>query len=260
MPNFFDKLGNYYRQIGRDLREKANTAGIFPNASDRGFSRELTYQKFLREHLPSVCNIYLGGFIFNLDGDESKQIDIIVTSGNSIQYKFQSDSSGGKSFSCVEGTIGVISVKTRIESRELIEAIENIHSIPDKQPLGIPVSPFFQIRDYDDWPYKVIFGYSGMSLMKIRDKLNEYYSSNPQIPFFRRPNLVHILGQGFLVKVGEGGGTTRDGTNIPPNSYHLSLDTTDAIGLCLTIMQIQIKSFASNNIFYNFDLIIDKIL
>jgi len=96
--------------------------------------------------------------------------------------------------------------------------------------------------------------------MKIRDKLNEYYSSNPQIPFFRRPNLVHILGQGFLVKVGEGGGTTRDGTNIPPNSYHLSLDTTDAIGLCLTIMQIQIKSFASNNIFYNFDLIIDKIL
>lgn len=77
------RLKKYYIEVGNVLRGQADSASILPNPTDVGMSRERVHVEFLRLHLPSSCNVLFGGFLFNLDGDESKQLDLIVTSDSS---------------------------------------------------------------------------------------------------------------------------------------------------------------------------------
>ena len=44
-------------------------------------SRELAYAEFIKQHAPSKCDVFLGGYLFDDDGAESKQLDIIITTG-----------------------------------------------------------------------------------------------------------------------------------------------------------------------------------
>ncbi len=77
--NVYDRIGVYFRNVSKVLRGEADAATIFPNASDIGSVREKTYATFLRQHAPSKCNVFLGGFLFHEDGSESAQLDVIVT-------------------------------------------------------------------------------------------------------------------------------------------------------------------------------------
>ena len=120
MPKkFYDRLREYYQMVGEVLRGEAKASAIFPNASDIGDRRERIYAEFLRNHLPASCNILFGGFLFNIDGDESKQLDLIISSGTSPQYKMAESNSDGKAFSCIEGCLGVVSVKSTLDSKQL---------------------------------------------------------------------------------------------------------------------------------------------
>ena len=69
---FYNRLKNYFEKVGEVLRGEAEVSSIFPNTSDIGVSRELIYAEFLKQHVPSKCNIFLGGFLFGKDGTESK--------------------------------------------------------------------------------------------------------------------------------------------------------------------------------------------
>ena len=76
MPkDFYTRLRSYYKKVGEVLRGDADAASIFPNTSEIGIARELVYAEFLRNHAPSKCNVFLGGFLFHLDGTESKQLE-----------------------------------------------------------------------------------------------------------------------------------------------------------------------------------------
>ena len=73
---FFERLKKYYSDIGKVLRGEADAASIFPNTTDIGMSRERVYAEMLRLHLPSSCNVTLGGYLFDQDGNESSQIKV----------------------------------------------------------------------------------------------------------------------------------------------------------------------------------------
>jgi hypothetical protein len=91
MPSeFYTRLKKYYMKVGEVLRGEADIASIFPNPTDIGMSREMVYAEFLRSHLPSCCNVLYGGFLFNLHGEESKQLDLIVTTDSCPNYSFLS--------------------------------------------------------------------------------------------------------------------------------------------------------------------------
>ncbi len=76
MPtNFFIRLREYYVKVAEVLRGDADAASIFPNSTDVGMSRERVYADFLKQHAPSKCNVFLGGFLFDEDGSESKQME-----------------------------------------------------------------------------------------------------------------------------------------------------------------------------------------
>ncbi|WP_366525975.1 DUF6602 domain-containing protein [Ferrovum sp.] len=93
---------------------RADAASVFANTTDIGMSRELAYAEFIKQHAPSKCDVFLGGYLFDDDGAESKQLDIIITTDtHPISISITKDGTG-KSFSPVEGTLGVVSVKSTL--------------------------------------------------------------------------------------------------------------------------------------------------
>src|SRR5206468_12178476 len=123
MPtNFFIRLREYYVKVAEVLRGDADAASIFPNSTDVGMSRERIYADFLKQHAPSKCNVFLGGFLFDEGGSESRQMDVIVTTDTAPRFDFHNRAGGGKSFSPVEGTLGVASIKSRLDKAQSFDA------------------------------------------------------------------------------------------------------------------------------------------
>jgi hypothetical protein len=250
--DFYKRLFDYYGKVAAVLKGEAATASIFPNTTDVGMSREKVYAEFLRLHLPSSCNVVFGGFLFGESGDESKQVDIIVTNDICPRFDFHNSDGSGKSFACIDGTLATISIKSNLNSAELIDALDNICSIPDKKPLGRRANPLIEILGYEDWPFKVIYASTGISSEQLLITLNDYLSKN-KISIERRPNLIHISGKYSIFRVGPGGGF-RNGKTLAPNSYYL-IENADAYSLIYAISNIQqIASSARDVIFDYHDL------
>lgn len=101
-------------------------------------------------------------------------------------------------------------------STELTGALDNIASLPNKEPLGKRAMPSLTIPNYEDWPFKIIYASRGVSVETLLQSINEFYSENNTIPITKRPNLIHIAGKYNVVRIGPNGGKTRDGRDIPP--------------------------------------------
>ena len=130
--DFFLRLRDYYLKVAEVLRGEAEAATVFRNTTDIGASRERIYADFLRQHAPSKCNVFLGGFLFQADGSESRQLDIIVTTDTAPRYDFHNQDGGGKSFSPVEGTLAVASIKSTLDGAQLNRIARGaIHSLVD---------------------------------------------------------------------------------------------------------------------------------
>jgi hypothetical protein len=100
-----------------------------------------------------------------------------------------------KSFSCIDGTVAVASLKSNLDSPNLKDALSNIASIPYKQPLGKRANPLFTIPSYDEWPFKIVYAPNGVSMATLCSSLNKFYEDNPLIPITKRPNLIHVAGK-----------------------------------------------------------------
>jgi hypothetical protein len=204
MPKpFFQRLKDYYESVGAVLRGEADAASIFPNTTDIGMSREKIYAEFLKNHVPSKCNVFFGGFVFGNDGSESGQLDIIVTTDTAPRFDFHNRSGDGKSFSPVEGTLAVVSIKSTLNKAQLEDSLKGIAAIPPTRPLGNRANPMIRIEGYEDWPYKVVYASNGIALHTLMDHLNEFYRLHPNIPVTRRPNIIHVAGLYVIFRLAE---------------------------------------------------------
>jgi len=256
---FFDRLKLYYENVGEVLRGQADAASIFPNMTDIGTSRERVYAEFLRSHLPSCCNVMFGGFLFSLGGAESKQLDIIVTADCVPQYKFTNKEGDGKTFACIEGTLAIVCVKSDLTSAQLTNALDNIASIPDKQPLTPGQKPpNLNIPYYDDWPFKVIYASNGVSIETLMNSLVGYYQSN-LVPITKSPNLIHIAGRYNVVRLIPGAKTI-EGEEVQPNRFYPQEDKTDIWALTHVIDSIQEKASAARHISFSYRAISSRIV
>lgn len=257
--NFHTRLHKYFEDIGSALREESKASSIFPNTTDAGMSRERIYADVLRTHLPSNCNVKLGGFVFGASGNESKQIDIIITNDKSIQFNFLNRDDGGKSFSCIDGCIGVVSVKSTLDKQQLLDSLENFASLPQKLPIGDRSLINREILNYDDWPYKVIYASGGLSPKTILEHLNNFYLENSNIPPHNRPNFIHVCGKYNIIRTLNGGNTLRNGEVIPIDSYHLQEKSPDVFGILHVIADMQAIAMASNMIAYTYSEIVNNL-
>lgn len=238
MPPFFDRLKAYWNDVGASLRGDSSVSAVFPNASDIGSTREKLYEEFLRMHAPATCTVKLGGFVFGSDGSESSQIDILVPSAVSPKYDFTNRSGTGKTFTCVDGLVAAVSVKSNLDRRGLADAIKNLASLPAVAPIGqryMPLAP--KIEDYEAWPLKIIYAPRGEDIAKARATLTECIKTVPQ---HRQPDFIHVCGKYVVAKIGADGGSLRDGTPIEPYTYYAHEDNPDAWAFAMIIRKIQL--------------------
>lgn len=263
MTNFYTRLNKYYSDVAKVLRGEAEAAAIFPNSSDIGVSRELIYAKFLKEHAPNKCNIFLGGFIFGIDGTESKQMDIIISTDTTPKFDFHNFEGKGKSFSPVEGCLGAVSIKSKLDKDQLFDSLNNIASIPTTSPLDKRVNPLIKINDYDDWPLKIIYASDGLTDKTILDHINSFYEENPGIPITRRPDIIHVAGKYVIMKIKKGMSITNihTGENETPemNKYRSFITNSDVQAIIWTLNDLQKKATASTHIIFDYSEIINKL-
>lgn len=255
MPQpFFARLAYYYGQVAEVLKGNAEIASIFPNTTDIGMSREVIYAEVLRKHSPSSLNVFLGGFLFDAKGNESKQLDVIATAHSAGRFDLLNSSGIGKSFANVEGAVGVASIKSTLDRKEIRDALEGLASIPTT---GSPAyaSNLISVPDYSDWPYKIVYASDGIAQDTLMSHIMEFYAENQHIPLERRPNLIHVLGKYTIVrsikghKFGVANG--KDGFEIMPGQYIPSNRDPDIQGLMLVAFEMQKKANEANHLLFS---------
>lgn len=262
--DFYKRLRDYYQDVAEGLRADASRARILPNGSDRGSIRESAYAQFLKRHIPSMCNIDYGGFVFADDGEESKQIDIIITSDTCHRFSLP-DGGLQKSFAHIEGTLGVVSVKSTLNRDELEDALKGIASIPSTGDISRRAAPGLPITQaaYNDWPYKIIYASNGISGDTLLGHLNDFYSKNPQIPIHRRPDVVHVLGQYALVRTKEHmnlqavGGTS---VRPPPGVFHINDSSADLQAIMWVLFEMQHRATLAGHILYSYGTLLNSVM
>src|SRR3972149_2841477 len=260
---FFQRLRAYYLEVAAVLRGEAKAASIFPNTTDIGMSRERVYAEFLRQHAPSKCNVFFGGFLFGEDGSESAQLDVLVTTDTTPRFNFHNKDGQGKSFSPVEGTLAVASIKSTLNKNELENALAGIASIPPTIPLGDRISFIFSIKNYDDWPYKIIYASDGISADALLGHLNSYYLSNPNIPLGRRPNVIHVSGKYVIFRATAGmilwNAVEQKNEELEIGTFrHVTRDP-DLQGILRVLDELQLYATASTNIHYSYGEIMNRV-
>ncbi len=261
---FFERLRSYYLEVARVLRGEANAASIFANTTDIGISRELVYAEFLKQHAPSKCNVFLGGFLFDEDGAESEQLDIIITTDTAPRFDFHNKGGAGKSFSPVEGALGVVSIKSMLNKDELFNALKGIASIPPTRSLDGRVNPLLKCTDYDDWPVKIVYASKGLAPETLRAHFNEFYVANSTVPLSRRPNIVHVAGSCLLFRAQEGMSmaslASGIATPLTVGTYYLLTENSDLSAIVWTLNLLQKNATVSTHILFSYATLISKVM
>lgn len=262
--DFFTRLRKYYLKVAEALRGTADAATVFPNPSDIGGAREKIYADFLRQHAPSKCNVFLGGFLFQDDGTESKQLDVIVTTDTAPRFDFHNPDGGGKSFSPVEGTIGVASIKSTLDKQQLFNALSGIASIPPTKSLDGRVSPIMKVSNYDDWPYKIIYASNGLTGPTIRQHVLDFYVEHSNIPISRRPHLIHVVGKYAILRIVAGmklrSVNSKPDEELETGDYILLTRDPDLQAMAWALYGLQENATASSHILFRYGDLINKVL
>ncbi|MBD2457162.1 hypothetical protein H6G80_24190 [Nostoc sp. FACHB-87] len=255
---FVERFRQYLIDITQVMRGEASVSSIFPNTTDNGQSKERIFLEVLKHHIPSSCNIFLGGFLFNLDGDESKQMDIIISDYQSLKFDLLNKEGEGKSFACIDGTIGIVSVKSFLDKHKMFEALDNIASIPIGTALNPNnADPYVDMAGMSDGLLKVIFALDGASSDSTRGYIEEFYTQHPEIPLDRRPNYIHILGKYSLVRLIRPLNTD-EGITMPKGTFCLREHDADLFFISSLITSIEKIGRLHRHIFYDYTKIFER--
>ena len=199
----FTKISQYFESACEAmLHERKGRARLYDNPADIGDAAEETYRTFLAQHTPAMCDILQGGYVFDVEGNRSRQMDIIVHSGNT--HRFRDDT--GQACATLEGTLADIEVASFLDTRKIDDELEKFAFIPPtKEFRGIGNRTVFQQNpDWQEWwsdtPLKVVIAFDGVSASSALDRINSFYCVNDHIPLARRVNVIHMLNRYCIVK------------------------------------------------------------
>jgi hypothetical protein len=119
-----ERIISHFQTESETIASLARGKIIYANDSDKGTSREDILLDFIDRHLPNRFKIIKGGLIFDSRGNESNQIDLIITNDLTLQFSEFAGHRFGKSFNCLEGCIAVISVKSRLDKDGIIDSLK----------------------------------------------------------------------------------------------------------------------------------------
>lgn len=259
MTDFFSKVLQHYTAIAQELNAQAELAGLLNNAADIGREREEVYRNFLERYLPTNCDTFLGGFIYDSEGNTSKQVDVIVTNGNAPRINFPA---GNRYNSHLGGALAIAEIKSKINKNNLYDALKKCASLPRMpQSKGL-----FKIDDaiWEDIPYKVIVGYDGVHHDTLIQHITEFYEGHGDVSVARRPNLIHVLGKYMIVRFrpdmqtfDEDGSPSSDQPSI--GDYQCFDSSSDALAIAWILSTIQENSFFTSHSMFNYSSWVTKI-
>ncbi|MCY4639405.1 MAG: hypothetical protein OXC94_03575 [Chloroflexi bacterium] len=254
--NVFGDLKEHYQTLAESLRVQADEAGVLKTSSDVGTQREDLFRSFLERHLPKSVDVFLGGYVFSLDGQASKQIDVVVTTGVTPRFRLRD---GSRFIAPLEGAIGIAEVKSRLDKESLRDALSKCASIPAMPSKGNSVPPILKVPDarWNENPFKVVFAYEGIGAPSLMEHIREFYAENPSIPHERRPNIIHVLGKYSLLRATPRWHLeTLDGAvsdSQPDIGEFIRLPGDDISAIMITIQELQQSAFAFSLIFFKYD-------
>lgn len=259
----FDEMANYFEAVAGQLQGEAHQAKLLDNPSVVGDDREEVYRRFLERHLPKSCEVFRGGYVFDIAGRRSRQTDVVVTSGLTPRFEM---GSGGRSIAPIEGTAAVAEIKSRLDKAELVKSLDALQELPQIEADAAKVSPMLKTGPNFSWdrPYKVIFAYQGLESETIYHHLVDYYRRNPDVPQERRPSLVHVLGKYAIFRITDGlsvmeaDGTTALHQPSVGEYWSFSRDS-DLMAMSFMLTTIQKNLFLANYMLVKYSTYIAKI-
>ena len=260
----YAELVNYFDGVVEQMLSEARQSGALRNPADVGGGREDVFRRFLERHLPRSCEVSRGGYLFDLQGRESRQIDVIVTSGPTPRFEMPSQ---GKAIAPLEGTVAVAEVKSRLDGERLHQALENFASIPRSAPEKA-VAPYLKKREKEfwwDWPYKVVVGYDAIDKETLFRHLVEFYEANPQVPHECRPTLIYALGKYVMCRIAPGMKVLESDGSVASEQpevgqYRWFDNSPDLIATAFMLTGIQERAFLANHMIWKYDQWISRLV
>ncbi|RDZ52858.1 hypothetical protein C5C07_13965 [Haloferax sp. Atlit-4N] len=124
------------RGINAELRAKFELkAGAISHPQQKGEAREDALRELLEAYLPERCGVSTG-FVIDVNGNQSQQMDVIIYDKYYTPIFKIADS---KQYFPCETVIAVGEVKSEVKSRELEDAIEKIASAKTLKRFGAPM-------------------------------------------------------------------------------------------------------------------------
>ena len=251
--NTLNLMVEHFTAVAAELDNSARQAGLLTNPTGIGTEREEAYRSFLERHAPKICDVFLGGYVFDQQGNRSRQTDIIVTGGNTPRFRLPN---GNRFIAPLEGTIATVEVKSRLDRNTLVEAINNSLSIPAmSDPDGVS-PPFMEVHQeaWEDSPYKIVFAFGGIEQSTLNQHLVDFLKDPTNQVGARLPNLIHVLGKYTIRKYyasqirDASTGAIAEGNKF---AYHSFAGDADVRAMLEILIAIQNRAFASN--FMNYD-------
>ena len=261
----FAKMTEYFKSLVQEITSEARQAGLLQNSTAVGAGREEIFRRLLERHLPDNCEVFRGGYLFNVNGETSKQIDVIATSGPTPRFEILPSI---QAIAPLEGTICVGEVKTRLDRVRLYEALENFAALPlisNREKALNPSIGNVEEEFWWDWPYKVIFAYDAIDKATLFQYVSKFYEENKEIPHECRPSLIHVLGQYNIMRklksisaVKVSGSQSSE--NTPIGGYLLFDVAPDLSALAMMFSSLQRRAFLAYHMIWPYDQWINQLI
>lgn len=206
------------------------------HAGLKGDANEETVRKFLRQYLPKTLDITTG-MLVDSEGNQSRQLDIIVCDSAKTPIFFQSGETRVIPIECV---YAVIEVKAFLDKTELEKAYKNMRSVKSltkkayfNQKGVIIYTHTLYGKEWDYWPIQYfIFAYDSTGLDSIISDLN-FYQKNNEI--HKRIDAICVLEKGVIMNQGSDGMFCA----LPsPSSKSIAGHTTQPLLLFYTLISV----------------------
>ncbi|MDV6342285.1 DUF6602 domain-containing protein [Nitrosomonas sp. Is24] len=210
------RIQNYFNGVVDKIASSSSIANTAHHRPDIGTNREKIVKDFLVNHLPRRLSASLGGQIISHDGHESGQLDVVIT--NDLGVRFDENE---KTFVTCESIAGVITVKSTLNKRSLIDALANLLTIPEPSPevLHFKILKPGSVEVFlDKHPSRYVFSYDGVDGKKCLQYVKDFYRERPDIPLRCYPRGI-IVNRKYMISFIRNQTTTSTGHTIPKDSF-----------------------------------------
>ena len=153
LKEIFDEVSDQMKSDFTKAQKSLSHAGL------KGTANEKTVREFLRQYLPKTLDVTTG-MIVDSEGNQSRQLDIIICDSSKTPIFFQS---GETRVIPIECTYAVVEVKAFLDKPELEKSFNNMLSVKTltkkayfKQKSDITRTHTLFGKEWDHWPIQYL--------------------------------------------------------------------------------------------------------